>query len=86
MFPFLAPITMMVRIMTETPPFWQIIAFAWDWIRHRRRTDLVGVADLSRRDVDVREESNHSGSLALDTAGVIAAKSKEEGRGKQGHG
>jgi ABC-2 type transport system permease protein len=25
MFPFLAPITMMVRITTETPPAWQII-------------------------------------------------------------
>jgi ABC-2 type transport system permease protein len=25
MFPFLAPITMMVRITTETPPAWQIL-------------------------------------------------------------
>ncbi len=25
MFPFFAPITMLVRIVTETPPFWQIL-------------------------------------------------------------
>ena len=25
MFPFFAPITMMVRIVTETPPAWQIL-------------------------------------------------------------
>ena len=25
MFPFFAPITMLVRVVTETPPFWQIL-------------------------------------------------------------
>src|SRR5262249_48377976 len=41
-----------------------------NWRRHDCRIDLAGVADLSRRDVDDRQEGHDSGSVALGETGL----------------
>ena len=72
--PFLAPITMPVRILAETPPFWQIgLSIVVNASCHRR-TRLGRGESLPGRNVDVRKAGDDTGGLEMDPAGVIFSK------------
>ena len=68
MFPFFAPITMLVRIVTETPPLWQILLSFGIGSSYGGGIDVAGRAHLSRGYVDVRQEGEHPGSPEVDPA------------------
>ena len=66
--PFVAPMTMPVRIMTETPPFWQIGLSILVNVLAIAGLGLACVACLSRRNVDVWKTRDDSRSLEMDSA------------------
>ncbi len=65
MFPFFAPITMMVRIVSQTPPVLADRFVARYWLPDRVAIALASVENLSHRYVDVWEESFDTGSNTL---------------------
>ncbi len=78
MVPFFAPITMMVRIVSQTPPFWQIALSLGDRIRNSCAVALAVVANLSRRHADVREEGDDPGSRALGAAELMGSHERAD--------
>ena len=57
MFPFFSPITMLVRIVTQTPPFWQIALSLIIGFSTGCTPDVAGVSHLSHWHADVWQAS-----------------------------
>jgi len=67
MVPFFSPITMMVRIVSQQPPFWQIALRSASAVS-RCAFVVAGCANLPHRHVDVWEASHDSRSCPLGQA------------------